>query len=274
MQFQSTAEDSFNLNVHLSHVKASGLDISSELESQINLIALENGTRPYLKGIVTSKYSLLNLKPVDEFRGHFEIKNDRLYLNGVAWGNIICDGFINLMTPYDTDLTFRLDDIRLSDIFVLLGCSLDEADVSGFVSGRLKASGFLDRLMLRGRFTVDDGHIQDLEYEAIWFNFEGLFPRIQLVDSRLTESSGMSFNLNGNLELTRQCNILSDIGSFKVTPLIDETSLEREWTIKRSQDDKSSRATELKYRLKKSNAIGIAPDEASDILGIENSIKF
>ncbi len=265
---------SFLLQGKIDHVKALIFDISSQVQSAIELINDQNSVKSFLRGTIESKYSLVNFKPVREFRGNFEVRDGRLYLKSFLVGSLVFDGYVGFLPPFDIALTIQLNEIdseELSVISTISGCP-ESSQISGAVSGRITLSGFWDRLMIRGRIASFNGAVRDLAYEQIIANFEGLYPNIQITDTMVTEESGLSFSIEGMMDLRNHCNLLGGLTTLKMSPLIDESSLRREWTIKRQQDTKSS-ATELKYRLQKKE-LDIPAQEDSDMFSIERSIKF
>lgn len=269
-----TAEDHFQFSGKIDHVSTPLWNISSVLESTIEMAEDKDSSGRFLKGTFASKYSLINYKPAHELSGNFEIKNGRLRINRLSWGGFNYEGYIDLMAPFEIGLTLRMTDIAVADLPSIGVCQEGGShSLTGTVSGRIDIAGFIDRVILRGKLSAFNGSIGNLVYENILVNFEGLYPVIHIADSNVTEAEGLSFNIEGNLDLANQCNLIAGLTALKMSPIIDENSIRREWTIKRNKETENS-STEVKYRFKKQLNETPAPKDDADMLSIERKIMF
>ena len=274
-QLVSTSKDQYRVNLELDHFKTSFFDISTVFQISLELMRKEEGLISMIRGTVDTKYSLANYKPLHELSGYFEIKEGKLYLNALSWAQFLCDGFLNLLPPYEMDLSFQFDDLDMQEYAQFSGCGKNETTtVKGRVSGNLRLSGFPDKPMLKGRLISDGGFVQGLAYDRMSINFEGLYPVVEIVDSRVTEETGLSFNLEGRYDLRGYCNPLEGMIAMRLSPLIDENQTHRIWTIKQEKDAGTENTTEFRYRLKKQLNAGDPSYGDSDLLGVERSIKF
>ena len=271
-QLARETKDKFRFSGTIDHVKTPMLDVSSIVESTIEVTPEADGSGRFWRGTIESKYSLINYKPARELSGNFEIQKGKLYLNQLSWGGFICNGFIGLFSPHDIDLSLQLADIAVEDLHFISGCK-EDSRLSGTVSGRIELLGSLGSLSLRGKLLAYSGAIEDLAFDSIVANFDGAYPMIHIDESNITESSGLSFNIEGNLDLRNHCNLLAGITALKMSPVVGENNLYREWTIKRNQETERS-ATEFKYRLKKKENEGTTSKEDADMLSVEHNIKF
>ncbi|HOW35144.1 MAG TPA: hypothetical protein PL155_01835 [Candidatus Omnitrophota bacterium] len=272
-QAVSMPNKGFRFDTQLDHVKVAKLDVVTRFKSAVEFVsgaAIES----FLRGEISSQYSLLNYKPVGELSGYFEVKKGRLYLSSVSWGGVICDGYVGLLPPHDIDLAIRFSEIDLTDLFVLLGWQTDEKILGGEISGRIKLSGFLDKLMLRGSLMASNGFIREMQYDDIVANFEGMYPIIHIAESNMAESSGLVFNMEGDINLASAANFMRDIGTLTMSPLVGEGDRYRDWTIKSKRGQGKSTTTAFKYRLQKRIDEESRPEDGSDMLGFENRIKF
>ncbi len=271
-QFVSESKDKFRFSGTIDHAKTPLLDVSSIVESTIEAIPETDGSGRFWRGAIESKYSLINYKPARELSGNFEIRKGRLYLNQLSWGGFICDGFIGLFSPHEIGLSLQLVDIAMGDLHYISGCK-EDSRLFGTVSGHIELSGSLGSLFLRGKLLASSGAIEDLSFDNLVANFDGTYPVIHITDSSITGDSGLSFNIEGNLDLTNQCNLLAGITGLKMSPVVGENNLYREWTIKRNQETERS-TTEFKYRLQKKENEGTTSKEDAGMLSVEHSIKF
>ena len=270
IQLEKVAEGKLELHTTIEHLATPIFEISSVFKSTIERASEEGES--YLRGSLESQYSLIDYKPAQELSGAFEIRKDRLYVKNLSWSGFNLEGYLGLLPPYEINLSLRLLDIPAEDLSALAGCRENESKLEGTVSGRIGFSGFPDRVLLTGNLKAFDGAIDNLAYENIIINFDGMYPVINISQSSVTEGSGLSFDIEGSLDLRYHCNLMTGLMAMKISPIINEDVLHREWTIKRSKDSDVS-ATEFKYRLQKDRE-GSGPSKDSDILSVEHKISF
>lgn len=273
------SETDYRFLVDVEHLKTPLFDLLSKIESSVEVIkedsiskAMPAGTT--FRGKVWSQYSLVDYKPIRELSGGFEIKDRRLYLTELSFGNLNCNGFIDLIRPYKLNLSLDLLNVGMSD-FLNFWSAGKKFEASGTVSGKIKASGTLDNLALKGSLESRNGFVKKLDYDSILLNIEGIYPHMRIERSMISKSDGVSFTLNGPFDLSDRANFKKQIKALTIAPLVSGSGSEREWTIKRL-DLKKSGVTEIKYRLRKGDVLGIgtsASDE-SDMFGFERTRKF
>src|SRR3989338_4747814 len=121
-QLISAAKDNFRFNVKIDHLKTPFFDLSTTLDSSVEVGRENNGVFRILHGNIQSQYSLLNYKPAQEFSGSFEIREGRLYFSSLSWGEMSSSGYIGLFSPHEMDLTLNIADMSVKNIELLLGC--------------------------------------------------------------------------------------------------------------------------------------------------------
>jgi len=273
------SETNYRFLVDVEHLKTPLFDLLSKIESSVEVIKEDNTTRANwtnttFRGKVWSQYSLVDYKPIRELSGGFEVKDQRLYLTELSFGNLNCNGYIDLIKPYKLNLTLDLLNVGMSD-FLNFWSASKKYEASGAVSGKIKASGTLDNLALIGNLESRNGYVKQLNYDIIILNIEGVYPHMRIEHSTVSKSDGVSFTLNGPFDLSDRANFKKQIKALTIAPLVSGSGSEREWTIKRLDLEKSG-VTEIKYRLRKGDALGIgtsASDE-TDMFGFERTQKF
>ena len=273
------SETDYRFLVDINHLKTPLFDLLSKIESSVEIINTNDSSKEMfsnitLKGKIWSQYSLINYKPVQELSGSFEVRDQRLYLKKLAFGSLICNGYIDLVQPFKLNMSVDLMDVGMSD-FLNFWSTKMQYESSGAVSGKIKASGTLDNLMLKGNLKSRNGFVQKLDYDVISLNIEGIYPYMQIAQSTISKSDGVSFTLDGPFNLSDRAHFKKQIKALTIAPLVSESGSVREWTIKR-HDQEEFGMTELKYRLRKGDALGIgtsASDEA-DMFGFERTQKF
>jgi len=94
-------------------------------------------------------------------------------------------------------------------------------------------------------------------------------------NSTVSKSDGVSFMLDGPINLKDKANFKKQIKALTRAPVVSDSGSEMEWTIKRISPEESD-TTELKYRFRKGDALGIGTSvgDESDMFGIERTRKF
>lgn len=272
VELMAKPDHHYQLYLNLEHLKTSLFEISTQLESSLELIQSREKQGHLLQGQITSRYSLFNRKPVEEFAGSFQIKNHTLYFPTASVAGIDVNGFIELNYPYKMNFVLHFDRMPMADFLSIWG---DHPDLraQGEVSGTIQVAGPLHGLMLKGRLSSYDGMIEQWAYESIILNAEGLYPVVKLANTTVTQLDGMSFNLEGNIDLSNRGHFQKQIETLTKLPLVKEGDSQWEWTIKRKgKEDVPS--SELKYFLEKKDSQQNPLKESSDVMGVEQKIKF
>ena len=275
ISFEGTtlSKDNYNLLVNIDHLKTPLFDLSTEFETLIAVVNKGKTLEETLQGQIKSRYSLINYKPFEEVSGFFEMRNKTLYVDSLSLGGVNLSGYIELFSPYKIDLSVLLKEIKMGDFLAFWGAQEDLAS-HGLVSGQIFVYGVLDQLGLKGNLASYNGFVDQLEFDSIVLNVDGIYPIVRLDNSRVSQTDGMTFNLEGDLDLTQKEKFESEIAALKKLPVVssDESSLE--WTIHRRESSPTSSATEFKYFLRK-ESLNMGPmKDGPDLLGVERSIKF
>jgi len=265
-----TSTNDFALSVKIEHFKTKIFEISTLLKISLRADQ-DNKKQNFLKGTFESQYSLIDRKPARELSGSFEIRNNRIYLYSVSWGDMAWEGYIGLSAPLETDLILKFNDISGNDFFMLAGCS-EDLKMPSLVSGHVHLASLSNKLFLKGGFVSYTGMIGDSKYDSLEINFEGLYPKLRVSDSKIIETDGLSFNLEGEYDLTKKCEPEAALSGLQASPLIDDTALHTEWTIKEKKQSETS-SIGLKYLLKKETDKDLSVQD-SGMLGVEHTIKF
>ena len=271
------SDGDYRFVLDVDHVRTPLFDLLSKIESSVEVVPEGGAGRPWmdrtlLRGKIWSQYSLVDYHPVRELSGQFEVKDGRLYVEALSFGNISCRGEIGLSAPYKLDLLVSLDHVDMRD-FLAFWSMGKKHEAAGGVSGQIKVSGNLGRLALNGNLESRDGFIEKLEYNSIVLNAEGVYPQIEVNNSSVSKTDGVSFLLSGTVDLSDQENFKKQVMALKFSPLISESLSGKEWTIKRLQKEGSG-TTELKYLFRKRDNTDISLPRESDMFGFEQSVEF
>ncbi len=265
------AEDTYRISLNVDHLQTPLFDLSSEVESLFT-IPRKNNINEYIRGKIWSQYSLVDFKPIREMSGDFRVENNRVYLNRLVISDVMFDGFIELQAPYKVDLRLKLSDMMMAD-FLRIWTNQKGIASGGLVTGEIKATGSLkEGLYLRGDLEGHQGYVKKLEFDTLHLKVEGVYPHMEISPSTVTRIDGLSYTFAGNIDLSDTTNFARQIAALHIAPVISESAMQREWTIRRLHLDETT-TTEFKYLLRKDNGLGLAP-EGTDMLGVERSVEF
>lgn len=266
-----TAANDYHLSLDIDHIKTPFCDFLSQIESSVTRVKDEAGPTAW-RGKISSRYSLVDYHPIRELAGHFEIKNQRLSLDSLSFGNLTFAGGVDLVYPHTVDLVIRLNSVLMKD-FLDFWVKNNNYESDGTVSGEIRVSGPLGHPALKGSLESHNGLIEELAYNSIYLNAQGTYPRIHLARSVISNTDGVSFNLDGLFDLSDLENFGKQLNGLTFSPLVSDSPAQREWTIKRLRQSGSS-ATEIKYLLKKGGGMGSSQADGSGMLGLERTVEF
>ncbi|MCD4782041.1 MAG: hypothetical protein K8S27_16070 [Candidatus Omnitrophica bacterium] len=281
-------KDSYEVTVDIDHLKFFSYDFSSIIQSRIERTPaqedispqenLKERTRHFLsikdvKGNIVSDYTLLNFQPLRDLIGQFEIKDSQFYLSRLSFGPVTCSGHIDLFYPFTMDLDIKINAVAMRDFLTFWGVDR-EYDSSGFVIGEIKALGTWGRLDLKGRLQSRDGYVGALKFNRLYLVVDGTYPKLDVnKESRIYQTNGLSFTYEGPFDLAKRSSFESQLENLIISPIIEDSESEVEWTLKRIGEDETI-TMELKYQLRKNGRKGILNEDNSDMFGIERSMKF
>lgn len=266
------SHEGYYLSINLDHIKALAFDVSTQLESSLEIKLKEDGTEKVIAGKIWSQYSLFDYKPIRELFGEFKIQNKRLEFTSLSIGNVGCEGYIDLVYPHKMNVSLDLDSVELTN-FLSFWADTETLNSQGYVSGKIKVAGALDYLNLRGSLESFDGEVDELKFDSFYLNFEGVYPVIQVAGSQVSETNGMSYSVDGLINLREKNGWGKQIESLSIIPVVYNSDNKTEWTIKRFNKDEAG-ITEFKYLLKKSGGPGSSELDTIDMLGVQKTLEF
>jgi hypothetical protein len=259
--------------VNIENFSASLFHISTVLESQLRLIRKEDS--PWtLNGKFASRYTLINHKPVDELNGEFVIQEKKLLIKSLSIGrNVFGGGSFQLEKPQRVDLQVQLSNIDMEEFIAVLA-GKNDLSVEGYLNGDVRIFGDPGRPQIRGRLSSFGGRLKQGEFSSLLLNLEGVFPELQVVDSFITKPGGLTFRLNGMIDLSDRGHMDRQIRLFHREPYVRSQDGNVEWTFKRVQLDDNSGATEFKYLFRSDEDIHSLSEKGTDMLGFERKMEF
>lgn len=218
------------------------------------------------------RFTLLTYPSIREISGQFDVTDGRFFLRALSFGNLLCEGSVDLVFPHKLDLTVSLNYVGMGD-FLSFWMGAGQYDASGTVSGRISVLGTLERPLLKGALESRGGTIGTFVYDSIYLNAQGVYPSLEVVNAMVSPRDGMSFVLDGPVDLSDGENFQKQIAALTVSPLTSESSLGRAWTIKRLKE-KGSSSTRIKYLLRDGERLPSSSSGPSGMVGFERTVEF
>ena len=271
-EFVQNAAWDYRCTINVDHWVTSLFNISTVWEGSLS-IGGDEGQGHAFQGKLESRYTLLNHRPIGEMTAAFEVHNQIVYLKSWSFGSLNGEGTIGLTYPFKTDLTLNLKDIGMLDFITFWAGDVD-VTAEGLVSGKIQVSGSLIHPHLAGELSSYNGFVNELQFDSILLNLQGNYPILQLYNSTVSTTDGLTFNIAGSLNLKDRDNFEKQILALSQEPLVTNDSSQLEWTFKRIQKEKGSSTTELKYMHKKPQSLGSDERSQTDMLGVERSVQF
>lgn len=263
---QKKSMHKYMLSLDVDHFKTALWDISSKIS-----IDFELGQQSFF-GNLRSQYSLIDYKPIRELASSFEVKDNYLYITALSFGDVSTEGGIGLKAPYSLNMIFHLYDMPMKN-FLGFWMQKKTVEAEGHVSGKIKVSGDLAGISLKGDLSSFNGEIEKLKYDSVYLNAEGIYPKLYVADSKLSEKEGLTFMLEGVVNLADKKNFKKQIKALKLSPVVKDSSSKTEWTIIRKKDEEAG-SVETNYFLRKEKRLDPSMHEGVGVLGVEKKMTF
>lgn len=264
--------ESFILTTKFDHFQTPLFELSSQVEAVLEKNGREGRDSNSYNGRLSSKYTLLDFKPIKELSGRFDIEQERFQIKSLNFSEISCLGTIGLKPPYNLDLTFLLNDIGMAE-FIDFWMAGRKFESSGTVTGEIKLYGNIFQPSLRGNLTGTDGVIKNLAFDEIRLNADGKYPILEIDNSTVSKTNGFMLGFKGPINLSNKERFKQQLSQLVFSPIVDDNDEKVEWTLKRLKQDESN-SIELKYQLRKGERLSSDKDLESDILGLQQTMEF
>ncbi len=265
---EQTLNGEYHISLDIGHLRTPQFYFSGNIQGIIQILDHEIEGGNFIEGQWWGKKPVVNFETFNDISGRFKMSDQRFYLKSFSSGDILGKGYMDLKPPYKMDFDVNLSSIAMKD-FLSFWMQKKEEDAAGNVSGNIKISGDLQKLALQGKLESFDGFVQQLKFDSLYLDIEGIYPKLTInQESTISKSDGLSYNFQGLVDLNDIENFKNQLEKLTVSPLVNETKSGKEWTIKRVREGDAS--TEFKYLLRKDDK----NSSDSDMLGVERSIKF
>lgn len=250
---------------------------------------------------VKAKNLVINKNPSwsISIEGSFDWQNEILDFDSVRWGeNIIAAGSVDLKNKYNTNISLYIHDLELQDLAYTTG-DLDSAK-AGKIEGEFMIMGNIKNPEIKGRLFIGEGHMEGMEFRSIFATMEGVYPIVNVVDSRVVKDGGQ-LSITGYIDFSKINNdkafdtlIFDTDNKVAVWDKWQITKQEREKIVEATKErftfstgienedfdwkswDRDSREKEIgvKYSIDSENSIKMEIEEERDFFGIEHKMQF
>lgn len=208
------------------------------------------------------------------FNLEFRWEEDMLHIRKLVLEGMSGAASMRMFAPFTVDVRLAFQEMDIAYIMAWLKDGTRKLEAQGTVSGYLHLSGTPDHLTVKSNIVSQNGSIEKLSYELFSLHLQGVYPMIELAHSTITKSSGLSFDLEGTVDLSNRTNIKSQFKAIKKIPLIKENALQSQWVFKRVQDPDGEGRTETKFFIRKDKRTSSTDPDDSELFGMEKKIGF
>ncbi|MBF0533122.1 MAG: hypothetical protein HQL23_08535 [Candidatus Omnitrophica bacterium] len=261
----------YTFQITAAHLRLAQKDLSTEITGSLRFVREKTGPWDVVLGRAVSRYTLWDYAPYGELSMLFEWRDQRLWVRDFSVGHITAKGYVETRTPFNLDMALGFNGVDLSD-FLSFWTNSQSVFADGLVQGEIRGQGTPEHLALKGRLESRDGVIKNLKYDRIELNIAGVYPRMNISDSTISQTDGWSFTVAGPFDLADREHFQKQIEALTISPLVSSNDSKTEWTLKRS-DIKKSGTLELKYLMNK-NSGRIEGAEDTAIIGVERKLEF
>lgn len=272
LKIEHNQDNSYGAVIDVEHLRAASFETTTQIHSIVDVH--ERGNKGIgLSGNFWSQYSLIDHKTIPEVTGKFDLNDGTLRLNDLSWGGFRAQASVDVNPPHHLDVSLDFEEIDIGYFLDWLVGDSKKFVGDGQVAGQIMLSGTPEKLMVQANINSQNGYIESVAYDVMELHLQGLWPLVDVHNSRITKTNGFSFDLDGIVDLSDKQNMPSQIKSIKKVPLMSENTSQSEWVLKSIQDEGGEGKTETKYFIKKDKPIW-SGQEGSEVLGVEKKIGF
>ena len=297
--FSSVDDFQFLGLIELNHFKILDNDIVANFVSDLRINKNKNNIFESIEGEISTNTCIINYEPVGDITGIFSYSEDSIKIDYLKIGNNCnLSGLISLKEPESIDMTIEGNELKVENL-ARFSSVPEEFDFSSTVTSEFDIKGNLKNPEIKIHLTSKEGHMQDIDFESMVVNLEGIYPILRYHDSRVYREEGHLI-IEGKVDLRKikRGNLFEDtiFKSDEETIIwegwdITKRRAESEVSLRKSgegfsvsysaylkdemtQDVDSQDTIELEYEIWKNRSLKVRLRENEEFLGLENKIKF
>lgn len=193
----------FDTGFQLDHVSIGNLDWVISGQAQLKALPrVSRQAETRFEGRLKTDYVVVETEPMENLQGSFELTSEGVQGIDLSWGGVFhLNGRILLKGPEARkDMVLRVDGFPLETIHEFAGHPLPQ-NLKGTLRGKLKLQGDFNRPEVQGYFTIEDGVLENLEFDQAIIQFQGFPPYFKLYNSKILRGR-TTFKLMGAINLS------------------------------------------------------------------------
>jgi hypothetical protein len=289
----------FSLDINANHLKIFGFDLLSKYAINGKLNYGADNRLESVSGDFSTSGSIINYDPIREVKGAYELKDGKLKLTGVNYGDVlIANASVSLTGRREVDIHLKFKGAQLGGLTDLM---TEKGMLSGTVMGDIYIRGELGKEMnIDGQIEFLNGSISIIRYSSAKINIKGRGSRLEFIDSKVytdVETLALEGAINmadlgtprvfNNIEIKSDPNTVVWAGvNVTKTPAGDEyvtgTSLSEQFRVNlktyeaQMTDQQRPRKDEmeLEYKLGAPANLKVRMKEDDEFVGVEHKVRF
>lgn len=273
LQVNRDPDGSYRTLLDVENIHAPFFEMTTQISGVLRVEKQTSGYKEF-SGRFESRNTLINGRSGPEVSGDLDLDQGAFYVRDFAWGGLRGSGKIDLRPPYPVGSKIQLYGMDIADLLNWLAGKDKKWTGNGEISGDIELSGSMNKLMVKANLVSQNGSIEELTYDLLLLNLQGIYPMIDLTSSTVTKTNGFSVGLAGILDLSDGDHMASQIKGIKKTPLVKDSVSQSEWVLKRVQDSSGEGKTQTMLFLKNDKQNTLLGQEDSSLLGVQKKIGF
>lgn len=229
----------FNFHLTLNHIRLQQFDVTTTLHITGIVEDQVNEREPKLLGKLSTNGSVINWKPIpEEATIAFELTKDSLIIQSAKiLGGFDLSGVIGHTSHTNVDLvleTFQYPLAQMHDILSFKGGS----PLGTFLDAKLQFKGSAQQPTIDGQVTIQNPEGKDKRFKNIQLNFSGVYPEINLSESRMVAANGSVMRFSNRRMPVQE---LFKVDTYeRMIRQTEQTSVAwGDWTLARREDEDS-----------------------------------
>jgi hypothetical protein len=248
-------------------------DMTTQLQGVVRAEKNNTGDDVF-SGRFESQHTKLNGRSVAGIVASVDFSHGTIRLIDLTGSGVRAFGQFGVAHPYPFKARIELNNVDVIELLNALARRDKPWDGNGEISGDIQLSGDPHKIALKANLVSQNGFIEQLPYDLLSLNAQGIYPLIDLTSSTVTKTDGFSVGLSGFIDLSDRAHMASQITAIKRIPLIKDNVLRSEWVFKTVEDPDGEGKTETQFFLKNDKRRVLSGQEDSSLLGVQKKIGF
>ncbi len=260
----------YDLRADIRHLSTPVWDLATVLNGRFELTGNDPLKRE-LAGEVSTRYTLLNYKPVRDLYLKFTVRERKLTVDPFWFGALSGRGQMDLTGRRDMEASIELLSVDLQEFWDMLSeRGIKVPPVNGIVSGEVQLKGAAARPYVNGHLAAYNGRLKSLGFDSLDLRFEGAYPLLRIVEGRIASTNGPGFKVSGAVDMADMSRLAAQLRQLKREFIVSDSDSGRAWAFRR-MNASGNETTQFKS-FTSGNADGRG--EGESVIGLEKRIGF